>query len=136
MDNNTPNQRRVPKEARRPFGAYTQKLAYESRVGYHRHWFNDIPGRIDQAVEAGYTHVIDKEGKKVQRVVGTNEGGSALTGFLMETPDEWYQEDMARQQMEVDKVDEAVRRGAVADSPDGNRYIPSRGISIRDGNKR
>lgn len=127
--------RRPTKDTRRPFGSQTQKLAYESRAGFHRHWFNNSPGRIDAALAAGYTHVEDKDGRKVQRVVGVSEGGDGLLGFLMEIPLDWYQEDMARQQTELDKTDSAIKSGAVAGTPgvDG-RYIPAqRGIKIDTG---
>lgn len=127
--------RRVARESRRPFGSQMQKLAYEPRLGYHRHWFNDSPGRLEQAINAGYQHVEDKEGVKVHTVVGVSATGGALTGYLMEIPEEWYKEDMARGQEQVDQIDQAVRKGAVAGKPgvDGV-YVPeSRGIKIRDG---
>lgn len=137
MNAPTPNfTRRVSKETRRPFGSQSQKLAYEARAGYHRHWFNEIPGRIDDAITAGYTHVEDKDGKKVCRVVGVNQAGGSLTSYLMEIPEEWYQEDMARQQKAIDDMDDAIRRGKVEEQPGDNRYIPSQGIQIRSSGKK
>lgn len=130
-----PKGRPVTREKRKPFGSQIQKLAYEQRVGYHRHWFNDSPGRIETALEAGYTHVEDKEGKKVSRVVGINPGGGPLMGFLMETPEEWYEEDMARQALLNKEREDAIRSGSVAGQPgkDGV-YIPEqRGIKITTG---
>lgn len=122
----------VTREKRKPFGSQIQKLAYEPRVGYHRHWFNDLPGRIESALEAGYTHVLDKEGKKVARVVGVSPTGGPQTGYLMETPQEWFEEDMARQQAVVDENDQAIRTGSVAGTPgkDGS-YVKS--IKIQTG---
>lgn len=127
--------RRPTKETRRPFGSQVQKLAYEARAGFHRHWFNNSPGRLDTALAAGYTHVEDKDGRKVQRVVGVNEAGDALFGFLMEIPEDWYQEDMARQQGEIDKTDSAIKTGNVAGTPgvDGRYIPPTLGISIKSG---
>lgn len=133
MNNPVAPQRRVSKEARKPFGSQIQKLAYPAREGYHRHWFNETPGRIDDALAAGYTHVEDKEGSKVKRVVGVSEGGTALMAYLMETPEEWYKEDMAAQQALINATDEAIRRGTVAASPGDGRYVPDRGIKIREG---
>ena len=133
--NSPPVRRPVTKEKRRPFGSQVQKLAYEPRAGYHRHWFNNSPGRIEQALEAGYTHVEDKEGKKVQRVVGVDAAGAPLTGYLMEIPEEWFEEDMARNQKMVDERDHAIRTGSIAGQPgkDGV-YIPeARGIKISTG---
>ena len=116
---------RVPKDARRPFGSQTQKLAYPEREGFHRHWFSDKPGRIDAAVAAGYTHVIDKEGKRVARPVGVNDAGGAQIGFLMEIPEDWYQEDMERQFAENNKMEEAIKTGSVAGKPgEDGLYVP------------
>ena len=127
--------RRVGREARKPFGSHVQKLSYPERPGFHRHWFNNTPGRLESALAAGYTHVEDKEGRKVQRPVGVDDAGQVLLGFLMEIPEEWFQEDMAAQQKNVDEMVSAIRSGAVAGSPgqDG-RYIPAtRGIKIESG---
>lgn len=127
--------RRVSKDTRKPFGSMTQKLYYPPRAGYHRHWFNEDPGRIDTALEAGYTHVEDKEGRKVQKVVGVSPSGGPLNAFLMETPEEWYKEDMKREQDRINEMDQAIRRGSVATGPDDNQYVPSQGIQIRRGGK-
>lgn len=87
-----------PGFVRKPFGNQEQRLQYPERAGYHRHWFNDIPGRILRAEEAGYTQVNDAHtGKPVCTVVGIGRGGDGLTAFLMEIPQAWYDEDMAAQ---------------------------------------
>lgn len=135
---NTPNAnvptRRPTKESRKPFGSQIQKLAYPQRVGFHRHWFNDEPGRIEEALQAGYTHVEDKDGRKVQRVVGVATQGGALMGFLMEIPEEWFKEDMARNQQVVDERDAAIKAGHVTEEKGANQYVPQdRGISIKHG---
>lgn len=116
--------------SRKPFGAMDQKLAYAQREGFHRHWFNDTPGRVARAIEAGYEHVKDMAGKTVSRVVGTAEGGGPLTAFLMEIPEEWYKQDMAAQQKDIDLKEEAIRRGKFESKEGDGRYIPSQGISI------
>lgn len=141
MDNENGNvgqkSRPTAREARKPFGSQTQKLAYPPRANFHRHWFSDTPGRIEDALRAGYTHVEDKEGKKVSRPVGVSVSGGVEMGYLMEIPEEWYKEDMALQQRAIDANDDAIRRGAVSGTPgvDG-RYVPeSRGIKIREGNR-
>lgn len=131
----TTDRKPASRDTRRPFGSRQQKLAYPPRPGYHRHWFNEYPGRIEDALAAGYKHVEDKEGRKVNRVVGVDAAGQPLHGFLMETPLEWYQEDMALQQKQIDETDSAIRRGGIEGTPgvDG-RYIPeSRGIKVQTG---
>lgn len=97
--------------ARKPFGAMEQKLAYPQRNGYHRHWFNDHPGRIADAKAAGYDHVLGVDKKPVKRPVGTGREGGVLMGYLMEIPEELWQEDMAREQLLADRVDQSIARG-------------------------
>jgi uncharacterized protein with von Willebrand factor type A (vWA) domain len=95
---------------RKPFGSQIQKLAYPPREGYHRHWFNDEPGRISQAKENGYNHVLDQAtNKPLSRVV--NSGG--MQAYLMEIPREWFEDDMAAQQQAVDDRENTIRRGQV-----------------------
>lgn len=132
---------KVTRENRKPFGSVDQKLAWPPRPGYHQHWFNDEPGRIHTAREAGYEHVENHDGRPVSRVVGVAQGGGPLLGYLMEIPQEWYEEDVARQQKIVDDKMNAIRRGVVEkrDPKDsGSFYAGSdRGqIDIRDGTGR
>lgn len=124
--------RRVTRETRKPFGSLDQKLAYPARPGYHRHWFTDKPGRITAAREAGYEHVMDETGKMVSRVVGKDKKGDAEIGYLMEIPQEWYDEDMKRVQDRVNQTDQAIRRGVDNSTEDDGRYVPSQGITVRD----
>ncbi len=118
---------------RKPFGSLEQKLAYPARDGFHRHWFNDVPGRIQRAQEAGYEHVKDKEDKNVCKVVGTAEGGGPLHAYLMEIPEEWHQEDMAAQQQHIDEVEATIKRGEFESKEGDGRYVPAQGISITHG---
>ena len=121
------------RSARKPFGSMSLKLDYPQRTGFHRHWFNDIPGRVARAVEAGYEHVKGSDQKNVSRVVGVAEGGGALTAFLMEIPEEWYQQDMAAEQRIINEKEAAMKRG-VADGKEGEgQYVPKQGITIRQG---
>lgn len=122
-----------PRPNRKPFGALEQRLAYPQRDGFHRHWFNDIPGRVARAEEAGYSHVKDAEGKNVCRLVGTADGGAPLHAYLMEIPEEWFQEDMAEQQRIVAEKEQAMKRGELEMQPGDKRYVPGQGISIRHG---
>lgn len=120
-----------PRPNRKPFGSMEQKLAYEDRPNFHRHWFNDVGARITRATEAGYEHVKDKDGKNVSKVVGVAEGGGALTAFLMEIPEEWYKSDMSAQQEEIDAREASIKRGK--DNQLENGYVPAQGISIKHG---
>ncbi len=115
---------KITRDTRKPFGSTDQKLAYPARPGYHRHWFNDEPGRIHAAEQAGYTYVNDYQGKVVSQVVGTTKGGGPQTGYLMEIPLEWYDEDMKRLQDGVNEKEKGIRRGAVekSDMKDTDRF--------------
>ncbi len=117
--------------ARKPFGSMNFKLDYPSREGFHRHWFNDIPGRVSRALEAGYEHVKGTDDKPVSRNVGVAEGGGALTAFLMEIPEELYKEDMLREQTLIDQKEEMMRRGEL--DKQEKSYVPAQGISIKTG---
>ncbi|MCF4166341.1 hypothetical protein L2U69_11855 [Zavarzinia compransoris] len=133
-----PGRPRKDQDARReriPLGAPRSKLGADQRGGFVRRWVNDTSGRLEQAQAAGYSFVGEANaistdtGSRQSQVVGTREDGTPMRAYLMETPREFYEEDQALKQREVDKVDEAIKGGSVAGSPgvDG-RYIPSQGI--------
>lgn len=126
------------RQSRNVFGQHRQKLTYDGREGYHRHWFNDTGSRIGDAENGGYTKVLGKDGKPVSKIVGTAEGGGPLIALLMEIPQEWYDEDMAEQQEAVDAREALLKRGKLEEHPDDRRYVPQRpdgtsSISIRRG---
>lgn len=119
------------KSTRKPFGAMMLKLAYPDRVGFHRHWFNETAGRIQRAQEAGYEHVT-VDGKPISKVVGTAEGGGALNAFLMEIPEEWYNEDMAAQQREIDEKEKSIKERNIEGSKADQESIYGK-VSIGQG---
>lgn len=75
------------------FGDTLQKLALPKRPGYKRYWFNDAPGRIDQALGNGWAHVLDKDKKPLALVVGSGRDGGALRAYAMEIPQIFWDED-------------------------------------------
>lgn len=99
---------------RKPFGNQDQKMFYPPREGYQRYWFNDVPGRLMRAAEAGYEQVKDANGQPVFLVVGVARGGGPLTAYLHEIPLEDYQEDMAANDSEVYDRLGAIQRGEFA----------------------
>lgn len=113
---------------RQPFGAQLQKLVAPARPGYRRYWFNDEPGRVQRAMEAGYAHV-KTDGRNTSRTVGRNGDGTAKVAFLMEIPQRWYEDDVAAQQAKVDEIDAAIKGGNVARKEDDGRYVPKDAIS-------
>lgn len=92
---------------RQPFGAMHQKLALPQRSGYHRHWFNDVAGRIDEAKQSGWAHIKNpRDGTPLKRSVGTGRDNNVLWAYAMELPLVFWQEEMdARNQLAKDKVD-------------------------------
>jgi hypothetical protein len=122
---------RRPDFKRQPFGSLAQKLSAPKRDSYHRHWFNDVLDRIEQATAAGYTHVKDQNTRRpMSRVVGVAKGGGPLTAYLMEIPEKWFKEDARRKQQAVDEIDAALRGGDVARKDNDERYVPKHGIKI------
>ena len=58
--------------------------------GMHQRWFNDSVGRLDEAKELGYEHVLDENGEPKTRM--TRSGNDVFKKFLMQTPDELFEE--------------------------------------------
>lgn len=122
------------RQIRQPFGAFTQKLALPVRSGYHRHWFNDVAGRIDEAEAGGWKHIKGKDGKPIRRVVGTGRDNGALYAFAMELPEVFWEEDMqARNEAAASKMDELKKSpfrapaGTAKASDKGKFYSPTEG---------
>jgi hypothetical protein len=113
--------------ARIPFGTPQLKLASDPRPGFHRRYFNDVPGRIERALNAGYSHVKDSNGNNVTTTVGVAKEGGALASYLMEIPKELFDGDQAAKMQAIDEFDESIRRGVDASGrapgQDG-RYVP------------
>jgi hypothetical protein len=112
-----------------PFGAAELRLAYPARDGFRRYWFNDVPGRLFRAKQAGYSHVIDPAtGENVQLVTGRQAGGQELRSYLLEIPEQWYYEDMGVQQDALEQRLSDIRTGRGGPGAEDNRYVPQRGI--------
>lgn len=120
---------------RSPFGAQSLKLAMPTRPGYHRHWFNDVAGRIDEALTSGWAHVKDlKTGQPLKRTVGSGRDGGALIAYAMELPEVFWQEEMdARHKVASEKL-EAIKKNPFASKPGqaqasdkGKFYDPTEG---------
>lgn len=109
--------------ARRPFGKQEYRLAnFPTTPGFVPRWFNDTPGRVARAIAAGYRHVDDHEGGRVKLTVGRAEGGGGQVAFLMEIPQEFYNEDFAAKQANLDIIDDTIRRGRHKAEPGDKRY--------------
>ncbi len=94
--------------SRKGFGFQQQKLAYPSRPGFARYWFNDEPDRVATARAAGWTPVSDEKGIPVSRVVDKNTG---MKAYLHEIPEAWYKADLQAAQKRADDIERGLRGG-------------------------
>src|SRR3990167_9229806 len=116
---------------RKPFGNAEQRLVGPNRPGYHRHWFNDRPGRVARAIEAGYKHVTDSDGTPVKRIVGVSQFGGPEVAYRMEIPQKWFDADMAKNAEEDDRIAAQIEGGEVGHKEGDERYVPDKGRGIR-----
>lgn len=116
------------RKARVPLGVIRMKLNASRREGYHRHWINDSPGRLDSAIDGGYTFVEETDRVKVgqgqdltqrvgldsrvSRVVGTAPDGSALRAYLMEIPQDQYDEDQEAKAADLALTEKELKRAS------------------------
>lgn len=114
---------------------------------YVYRWINDDPGRVhkltvmddwDRVTNAdlGLRDDRDKNvGAGVERIVDKVTGKRAV---LVRKRKDYYAEDKAKEQAQLDETDAALQRGQ-SRSPEGlqgpHAYIPAEGISIRDGRR-
>jgi hypothetical protein len=131
--------------SRIPMSVPRAKLHTPEIPGFHVHWLNDYPGRIIQAMDAGYSFVESDQavitsndlagspigsgsdlGSRISVVVGKNEDGSPLRAYLMKIPNEYHKEDQQASQDRVDQVHEAMRQGKQqVDGDNSHRYVKS-----------
>lgn len=128
------------RQKRVPMGVSQPKLKADPREGYVRRWFNDSPGRLQAAQEAGYEFVKDNQSRdqdsRRKERAGTREEGGVLHCYLMEIKEEFYREDQALKAVEIDKVDAAINRGSLTGAEGENPkdfYVPDQGSSITHG---
>lgn len=124
-------QRAVNKKDRVPFGAKRSKLqlseqdmrGFEERGKVVR-WFNDIDGRIEAAIQGGWTFVDPENARslgsndihqentdlnsRVSKVVSRGQGPT-IRAYLMEQSREWWEEDQAAKEAINARVDQSLR---------------------------
>lgn len=98
----------------------SRRLRFAPRKGYHRHIFNDDKktNRIQRALDAGYTFVKTDEDGRDSRVgdtsrVGKNTSqmvGDGMMAYLMEIPQELYDEDRGIIQKKLDLQMAEIKR--------------------------
>lgn len=121
-----------------PLGTPQLKLSAPKRPGFVRRWVNDDGARLQLAQDAGYAFAESEHpsgsnaepGTRVSRVVGSKEDGSPLKAYLMEQREEWYAEDQATKQAEIDKTEQQIKAGNIDGKSADGRYIPPQGIKV------
>lgn len=145
--NAAPARGAIPTKKRKervPLGVPRAQLAVPQRQGYTRRWINDDgKGRLQKAQEGGYNFVDDPDlrvgeddggsrtDSRVSRVVGTKKDNTPLRAYLMEIPDEYFREDQASKQAELDEVDRAIKHGRLVADGEQHRYVPEKGRAIK-----
>lgn len=138
-----------------PFGTFEKKLdvhlTEDQKRDYHYYIFNDHQTRLARAQQAGYQFVEEEDvvlndavvaknsdlGTKVRFIVGVKDDGSPMYAYLMRLPMKYFLEDQAKQQQQVDVIDEAIGRGVSGQLLGKNAamaYVPEGGISRRTTN--
>ena len=131
----------VRRDNRIPMSLPTMRLQVPEIPGYHLHWMRDDPGRLDQALRAGYVFVEHDE-VMLNRVglanggmdSGTSDLGSRVsiaTGdhhlFLMKLPQEFWEDDQKTAGEKQEQIASTIRgdKGfAEAGLDASNRYVP------------
>lgn len=105
----------------RPNPGRRQRLSFRGITvpeGHVARVFNDMDDRIQEALERGYKFVKSDGTLGDERVADpacqgayvTKSVGGGVKGYLMAIPKEWYDEDQAAKQAEVDRLDAALNR--------------------------
>jgi hypothetical protein len=95
-------------------------LDAKTRPGFVRRWVNEEIGAVEAYEDAGYTCVLEegadtsdkgaqdssnKGGSVTRRVINKDPNASTKTAVLMEIPEEFYREDQAAKQREIDELE-------------------------------
>lgn len=124
-----------------PMSAPTQRLQVPERPGYVRYWFRGDAGRIQRAMQAGYTFVHPDSvkvnnfdlggdfkdsgntdlGTRVSISAGDDAGKDGSPGrlYLMEVKQELYDHAQAILQERNDQVAQALRAGLLGSEGEG-----------------
>jgi len=127
--------RRKIREARKRLGGIQgQKLLAPKKQGFVRRWVNDEGNRLEEMLDKGYTFVEDADaviptsdtGSRKSQHVGTQKSGDGLRAYLMETPQEFYEEDQKEKAAQIEKTAQQTRRGHIA----GDQGFRGKGQSV------
>jgi hypothetical protein len=121
---------------RKPMTGLTQRLHFETPKGFRSRWFNDSPGRIQRAIEAGWRFAVkdnngvireedEREGAVFVEHADTNARGESVRAYVMLIPEEFYKQDFDAKQAQLDVQMDAIKNGANSKMNRGdNSYLP------------
>lgn len=110
-------QKPTARRRRKVVGGISLKLAAPERKGFFRRWFVDKPGRLADAEELAYSHVVDEAIKsdgtdtRVRRLTGTDGFGAPQYSYLMETPLDEYAAGIDDKEEAHAAFEESILRG-------------------------
>lgn len=109
---------------RTPVGGKRDILTVSNKdPNYEYRWVNDTPGRIQRFIDGGW-EVVNHEADVGSKVVdkGTRLGsavtksvGGTITAVLMRINKEWYDEDQAAKQGNIDALEATMKQKSEAD---------------------
>lgn len=120
---NRNNKKEDPKRKRVILGGFHAKMTIpeglvpDTHVAY---WHKDANGRLQQAEQAGYTYVTNKEGYQIgdgstdsnnnigSKVTIVADKSTGVLAYLMMKRKDWYEEDLAEKQKKPNMIDEAI----------------------------
>jgi len=107
---------------RRPVGT-ENKLAAPTREGFQRRWVNDVTGRVEEYLRAGWVAVINEPSSSDPTlenmgapgtVVNQHVGGGTIA-FLLEIPQEYYDESQRAKNDALDMTERGLHEGIASD---------------------
>lgn len=136
----TPAGKDTAERKRIPMSVPVQRLSAPDVPGYHLHWFNGTPERLQRALDGGYEFVDEREmkinnvslggdttrsgntdmGSRVSVVSGEQIGkdGQPTRLILMKIKQEWYEEDQKLVEQRNELVAASLRGGLLGAEKD------------------
>lgn len=99
---------------------------------------NDTPGRIERLTTDDTWELVPRvNGREMDFHVDRNTDGSSMRGRLLRKPREWYEEDQAAKQTQIETEMKQIKNGRVqsesgAHANPAHTYVPDGGIQIQD----
>jgi len=144
------NEQPVRRRNRGAFNGTRGKLQVGNLItGYHLYFFNDEPGRVQAALDAGWEFVSPDEvgysssnvtnrnvdlGDRVSIIGSKNDMGQPVQQILMKIQQDWWEEDQADIQNRNNKTDASIKRGQGGHSVDTTGFYDA-GIKTGTSNK-